>query len=53
MTVFVAKIIEWSDRDPVTRMSKLDALKVDLLYVTDWQNLLCEYLSHFVTIYRR
>lgn len=53
MAALVSRLAEWSTRDEVSRMSRLDTLKVDLFYVSDFQNIFCEYLSHCVTIQRR
>jgi len=53
MAAFVVKLAEWSERDQIYRMSKVDTLKIDFLYVSDLQNVFCEYLQHYVTILRR
>ena len=44
MGALVNEIAKWAERDETSRMSKLDWLKIDLLYVSDLQNVFCEYL---------
>lgn len=53
MAALVSRMAEWSTRDEVSRMSRLDTLKVDFFYLSDFQNVFCEYISHLVTIQRR
>ena len=53
MGALVNEIAKWAERDETSRMGKLDWLKIDLLYVSDLQNVFCEYLQHYVAILRR
>ena len=53
MIVLVRELEAWTLRDEDTKMSKIDYLKADLLYLCDLQNLICEYFQHFVAILHR
>lgn len=53
MSAFLASLSEYTERDPRGKMSKLDYLKVDLLYLHELQNVFCEYLQHFAQILLR
>lgn len=53
MAALVSTLPAWSTQDPKTRMAKLDWMKIDLLYITDLQNLFSEYLQHYVSMLQR
>ena len=53
MMALVHELRTWTLRDETSKMSKIDNLKADLLYLCDLQNVICEYLQHFVAILRR
>lgn len=44
MEAFVSELNKWTTRDTGSQMSRIDFLKVDLLYLIDLQNIFCEYL---------
>ena len=44
MSAFVQSIPKWATREDESRMAPLDWMKIDLLYITDLQNLFSEYL---------
>ena len=53
MDALVNQMPKWATRDEQSRMAKLDWMKVDLLYITDLQNIFSEYLQHYVAMLQR
>ena len=50
MQALVDSLAAWTKREESSQMSRLDWLKIDLLYITDLQNVICEYLQHYAAI---